>query len=84
MKIVWRKLTTSIHSLTLLKQKYTSLIGSLFFVPLRDPQGNTHMHPQGCVPLAARGENFRLSFVVEHNVVNPNSHEFIFVEVELK
>lgn len=32
----------------------------------------------------AAGQSYAREVGVEHNVVNPNSHEFVFVEVELK
>ena len=32
----------------------------------------------------AAGQSYARPAGVEHNVVNPNSHEFVFVEVELK
>ena len=32
----------------------------------------------------AAGQSYAREMGVEHNVVNPNSHEFVFVEVELK
>jgi len=32
----------------------------------------------------AAGQSYARNVGVEHNVVNPNPHEFVFVEVELK
>ncbi|HLX81726.1 MAG TPA: cupin domain-containing protein [Burkholderiales bacterium] len=32
----------------------------------------------------ALGQSYARPVGVEHNVVNPNAHEFVFVEVELK
>ena len=32
----------------------------------------------------AAGQSYAREVGVEHNVVNPNAHEFVFVEVELK
>jgi hypothetical protein len=32
----------------------------------------------------AFGQSYARELGVEHNVVNPNAHEFVFVEVELK
>ena len=32
----------------------------------------------------AAGQSYAREVGVEHNVVNPNPHEFVFVEVELK
>ena len=32
----------------------------------------------------AMGQSYARNVGVEHNVVNPNPHEFVFVEVELK
>lgn len=32
----------------------------------------------------AFGQSYAREVGVEHNVVNPNPHEFVFVEVELK
>ena len=32
----------------------------------------------------AMGQSYARQAGVEHNVVNPNAHEFVFVEVELK
>lgn len=32
----------------------------------------------------AMGQSYARPVGVEHNVVNPNAHEFVFVEVELK
>jgi mannose-6-phosphate isomerase-like protein (cupin superfamily) len=32
----------------------------------------------------AAGQSYARNVGVEHNVVNPNAHEFVFVEVELK
>lgn len=32
----------------------------------------------------AAGQSYAREAGVEHNVVNPNAHEFVFVEVELK
>ena len=32
----------------------------------------------------AFGQSYAREVGVEHNVVNPNAHEFVFVEVELK
>ena len=32
----------------------------------------------------AFGQSYAREIGVEHNVVNPNAHEFVFVEIELK
>jgi len=32
----------------------------------------------------AAGQSYAREMGVEHNVVNPNPHEFVFVEIELK
>ena len=45
---------------------------------LEMPGGSTHMADLVAGRPYTRGEG------VEHNVVNPNDHEFVFIEIEMK
>jgi quercetin dioxygenase-like cupin family protein len=44
---------------------------------LETPQGDVHS------PLTA-GHSYTRTAGVEHNVINDNDHEFVFIEIELK
>ena len=68
-------------------------IASLFFVFLKGysgltpgvfvffvSQGNTHMHPEGCVPLAARDE----IFVVEKILLSDESFDAFFEHADIE
>ena len=53
-------------------------------VPLTD--GNLELETPGGTVIAPlkTGQSYTRAAGVEHNVINANSHEFVFIEIELK